>query len=160
LKTSQWLQSWALTESPDEQRGDHLAVADVNNDGRSDFVFSAGTGVLAFSTPQGFVEAKPGTVQFKSGSARPLFADLNGDGLPDLFVPQDGPGRFYANRSGQLTDATAESGALAQPIGMAVGATAVDFDADGKLDLVIGCLKGDKSLLPQQGTGAVRGRHR
>ena len=52
-----------------------------------------------------------------------------------------------------LTDATAQSGALAQPMGMAVGATAVDVDGDGKLDLVVGCLKGTNRCYRNTGTG-------
>ena len=134
-------------------KGDHLAVADVNNDGRSDFVYSAGLGVLAFSTPQGYVEAKAGTIQFKPGTVRPLFGDFDGDGLPDLFIPQDGPSRLFANRGGTLTEMTAQSGALAQPMGNAVSAAAVDFDGDGKLDLVVGCLKGTNRCFRNKGQG-------
>ncbi|MFO1045388.1 MAG: VCBS repeat-containing protein [Planctomycetaceae bacterium] len=134
-------------------KGDHIAVADINNDGRSDFLFSAGTGVLAMNTLQGFVEPKAGAIQFRSGSVRPLFADFDGDGLPELFVPQEGASRLFVNRGGVLTDATAQSGALAQPMGMAVGATAVDVDGDGKLDLVVGCLKGTNRCYRNTGTG-------
>src|SRR5207247_2020865 len=36
-------------------KGDHLAVADVNADGRADFLYSAGSGLLVLNTPQGFV---------------------------------------------------------------------------------------------------------
>ncbi len=134
-------------------KGDHLLVADINHDGRSDFVYCAGTGVLAYSTPKGFVEAKPGTVQFRTGAIRPLLADLNGDGLPELFVPQDGISRLFVNRNGVLTDATGQSGAIAQPMGVAVSATAIDFDSDGKLDLIVGCLKGTNRCFRNQGQG-------
>lgn len=134
-------------------KGDHIAVADINNDGRADFVYSAGTGLVAMSTPQGFVESKTPAVQFKSGGVRPLFADFDGDGLPELFVPQEGASRMYANRGGVLTDATAQTGAVAQPMGNAVGATAIDLDGDGKLDLVVGCLKGTNRCFRNKGQG-------
>src|SRR5205814_274574 len=39
-------------------KGDTLVVCDVNGDGRPDFFYGAGTGMLVFNTPQGFVEAK------------------------------------------------------------------------------------------------------
>ncbi|MBS0206241.1 MAG: VCBS repeat-containing protein [Planctomycetes bacterium] len=134
-------------------KGDHIAVADINNDGRIDFVYSAGSGLVAMNTPQGFVESRPMAVQFKSGGVRPLFADFDGDGLPELFVPQDGTSRMYANRGGVLTDATAQSGAVSQPMGRAVGATAIDLDGDGKLDLVVGCLKGINRCFRNTGQG-------
>jgi hypothetical protein len=134
-------------------KGDQLAVADVNNDGRADFVYSAGTGLLAFSTADGFVEAKPGTIQFRPGTIRPLFADLDGDGLPELFVPQNGICRMYSNRGGTFVDTTPQSGALASPMGDAVAATAVDFDGDGKLDLVVGRLKETNRCFRNKGQG-------
>ncbi|MEK6262693.1 MAG: VCBS repeat-containing protein [Planctomycetota bacterium] len=134
-------------------KGDQLAVADVNGDGRSDFVYSAGTGLLALSTPQGFVEVVDPAFQFRTGRVRPVFADLDGDGRPDLFVPQEGACRVFANRAGKLTEATAVFGAVAQPMGHAVSAAAADFDGDGKIDLVVGCLKGTNRYFRNGGQG-------
>ena len=72
--------------------------------------------------------------------------DFTGDGKPDLFVggrliPQryPHPARSYLlrNDGGRFTDVTAQvAPELAQPIGMITDAVWVDFDADGKLDLV------------------------
>src|SRR5581483_1738866 len=38
-------------------KGDTLTVCDVNGDGRPDFLYGAGTGLLALNTPEGFVIA-------------------------------------------------------------------------------------------------------
>ncbi|MBC7818266.1 MAG: VCBS repeat-containing protein, partial [Planctomycetaceae bacterium] len=134
-------------------KGDHLTVADLNGDGRGDFLYSAGTGLLALNTPQGFVEVKDSAIQFQAGKVRPVFADLDGDGQLDLFVPQSGTSKIFANRAGRFVDITAQCGAIAQPIGNAVSAAAVDFNKDGKVDLVVGCLKDSNRYFRNSGQG-------
>ena len=134
-------------------KGDHLTVADVNGDGRSDFLYSAGTGLLALSTAQGYVESKDPALQFQAGKVRPVFADLDGDGALDLFVPQTGTCKVFANRAGRFVDITAQCGAIVQPIGQAVSAAAVDFNKDGRVDLIVGCLKGANRYFRNTGQG-------
>ena len=39
-------------------KGYHLAVADVDGDGRTDLLYGAGDGLLVLNKPRGFVDAK------------------------------------------------------------------------------------------------------
>lgn len=134
-------------------KGDQLAIADFNMDGRPDFLYAAGGGILAMNTPEGFVETKTGQSFLKPGPVRPLFADFDGNGFPDLLVVQENGCQLYLNRNGQFVDATSQSGALIHPIRMAASAAAVDLDADGKLDLIVGCLKGTNRSFRNTGQG-------
>jgi hypothetical protein len=64
-----------------------------------------------------------------------VFADLNGDGWPDLVLACEwGPIRVFLNDHGLLRDATAELG-LAPFVGWWNGVTVGDFDGDGQLDI-------------------------
>jgi hypothetical protein len=140
-------------------KGDALAIADVDGDGRPDFLYSAGSGVLVLNTKNGFVEAKDTGISYKAGKVGPIFVDLNHDGKPDLFVPQDGVCKLFRNMGGaKFADITAASGDLAKPIGHAVCATWGDFDNDGHLDLMIGCLGGPNRFLRNKGDGTFEDR--
>ena len=135
-------------------KGDTLSVADVNGDGRPDFLYGAGTGILILNTPQGFIEAKDHGISYKTGKVGPVFVDYDHDGHPDLFVPQDGVCKLYHNDGkGHFTDVTAQAGDLAKPIGHAVCAAWGDFDNDGHLDLFVGCLRGPNRYFHNRGDG-------
>ena len=135
-------------------KGDHLATADVDGDGRYDFLYSAGTGVLVRNTPKGFVAAKDSGISYRCGRVAPAFGDFNGDGRPDLFVPQQGRCLLLRNDGkGRFTDVTAGSGALAEAVGRATCAVWTDFGNRGRLDLVVGCLKGPNRYFRGNGDG-------
>jgi len=135
-------------------KGDTLTVADVNNDGRPDFLYGAGTGLLVMNTSRGFVVAKDSGISYTPGKVGPIFADFNNDGRLDLFVPQNGPCKLFRNDGqGHFTDVTATAGDLAKPIPWATSAAWGDFDNDGHLDLVIGCLRGPNRFFRNKGDG-------
>jgi hypothetical protein len=134
--------------------GDHLAVADVNGDGRQDFLYSGGQGVVVLNTPQGFVEAKDSGISYKAGGVIPVFGDFDGDKAVDLFVPQTPKSKLFRNDGkGHFSDVTDKSGALAGFTGTATCAAWTDFNNTGRLDLLVGCLKGPNRFFRNLGNG-------
>ena len=135
-------------------KGDRLALADVDGDGRTDFLYSAGSGVLVLNKKEGFAEAKDSGLAFRAGQIAPVFGDFDGDKAPDVFVPQTGGSKLFRNDGkGRFTDITAKSGALASFTGDAACAVWTDFNNRGQLDLLVGCLRGPNRYFRHTGNG-------
>lgn len=135
-------------------KGDTLTVCDVNSDGWPDFLFGAGEGVLFLNSAYGFVPVNQSGLAFAAGKTGPAFGDFNGDGYPDLFVPQHGQGKlFQGDGRGKFVDVTARAGDLNKPISGATSAAWGDVDNDGHLDLILGCLRGPNRFLRNRGDG-------
>jgi hypothetical protein len=135
-------------------KGDRLALADVDGDGRTDFLYSAGNGVLVLNKKEGFAEAKDSGLAFRAGQITPVFGDFDGDKAADVFVPQSGGSKLFRNDGkGRFTDITAKSGALAAFTGDAACAVWTDFNNRGQLDLLVGCLRGPNRYFRHTGNG-------
>ncbi|HST07059.1 MAG TPA: VCBS repeat-containing protein, partial [Gemmatimonadaceae bacterium] len=131
---------------------------DANGDGRPDLYVTSGGYQLTPSSPllQDRLYINAGGGRFvRDSAALPVMltstatvraGDFNGDGKPDLFVggrltPRryPFPTRSYIlrNDGGHFTDVTAQVAPdLVQPGGMITDAQWIDFDGDGRLDLV------------------------
>ncbi len=140
-------------------KGRTLTVCDVNGDGRPDFLYGAGTGMLFLHTGKGFELARDSGISCKPGRVGPVFGDFMGDGLPGLFVPQNGACKLYRNDGkGHFADVTAQSGALSQLIAGATCAAWGDVTNSGRLDLVVGCLRGSNRFFRNKGDGTFEDR--
>jgi len=131
---------------------------DANGDGRPDLYVASGGYQLAPTSPllqdrlyinQGngkFVRDTRALPPMLTSKSVVRVGDFNGDGKPDLFVggrltPRNYPypTRSYIlrNDGGHFTDVTEEvAPELGKPGGMITDAAWVDFDGDGRLDLV------------------------
>lgn len=126
-----------------------MAMADVNGDGLIDLFVGARVIPGAWPLPARsrlLLGSADGQFVEDPANLRPLsalglvsaavFADLDGDGLPELIVAAEfGPVRILRNERGALRDVTRSmgmSGRTSRWNGVAAG----DFDGDGRLDLV------------------------
>jgi hypothetical protein len=135
------------------EKGDTLTVCDADGDGRPDFLYGAGGGLLVRNTPAGFVEAPDSGIRYRTGGVGPAFGDFDGDGRPDLIVPQGGGCKLFRNDGeGRFRDVTEKAG-LAGFVATATCSAWGDLDNDGHLDLVVGCLRGPNRFFRNAGDG-------
>jgi len=134
-----------------ETMGPGVAFIDYDNDGWPDIFIVNGMDwpghASKRSTPKLYHNNHDGTftdVTHKAGLDVEMFGmgvavgDYDNDGYDDLFVTALGESRlFHNNGNGTFTDVTQKAGLLG-PKEFSTSAAWVDYDRDGKLDLVVG----------------------
>jgi Ca2+-binding RTX toxin-like protein len=148
------------------------SFADVNGDGTLDLVVGAADGTLSYYQNTGTATA-PVYVQQTSAAnpfngidvgteSAPSFADVNGDGKPDLLVgAADGTLSYYQNTGTATVPVyVQQSGAGSNPFnGIVVGTESApsfaDVNGDGKLDLLVGAADGTLSYFRNTGTATA-----
>jgi len=133
-----------------ETMGPGVAFIDYDNDGWQDIFLANGTDwpgrPSKHSTPKLYHNNHDGTftdVTHKAGLDVELFGmgvtvgDYDDDGFDDLFITTMGQSHlFHNNGNGTFTDVTQKAG-LMGPKEFSTSAAWVDYDKDGKLDLVV-----------------------
>ncbi len=133
-----------------ETMGPGVAFIDYDNDGWQDIFIVNGTDwpghASKHSTPKLYHNNHDGTftdVTHKAGLDIEIFGmgvavgDYDNDGYDDLFVTAMGQSHlFHNNGNGTFTDVTQKAG-LMGPKEFSTSAAWVDYDKDGKLDLVV-----------------------
>jgi hypothetical protein len=81
--------------------------------------------------------------------------DYDNDGWPDLFVTYYGHSVLYRNQGdGSFRDVTEQAGLRSDAVRWDTGCTFVDYDNDGRLDLVVvNYLEFDRDKVPAPGSG-------
>jgi hypothetical protein len=133
-----------------ETLGPGVAFIDYDNDGWQDIFLVNGTRWPGHkgdaTTPALYHNNHDGTftdVTRKAGLAVPMYGmgvavgDYDNDGRDDLFVTAYGQNHlFHNNGNGTFTDVTRRAG-LAGPHELSTSAAWVDYDRDGRLDLLV-----------------------
>jgi hypothetical protein len=127
-----------------------VAFLDYDNDGWLDVLVLSGTrldGAPAGATNRLYRNNRNGTftdVTAKAGLTRVGWAssvtvgDFDNDGFDDLFITGYGYDALYRNNGdGTFTDITAKAGLTPTATRYGAGCTWIDYDRDGKLDLLV-----------------------
>ena len=150
-----------------EDTGGGCAFFDYDGDGLVDLYFANGCFLKGLSDVRGKGDPSQANAQGKlyrnqgdgtlqdvtlaAGLARTLYGmgcavgDYDGDGYPDLYVTCYGPNRLFRNRGDgtfEETGETARAAGIDWPrklgVKLSVGASFLDYDRDGNLDLFVG----------------------
>jgi enediyne biosynthesis protein E4 len=152
-----------------ETTGNGVAILDYDGDGLMDVFLPNGTtldggGKGARATAHlyrnkgglRFEDATEAAGLARGGWGQGVCAgDYDNDGRPDLFVTYYGRSVLYHNAgNGRFEDATAAAGLDAPGVRWDTGCSWLDYDLDGRLDLVVTAyLEFDRAKVPEPGAG-------
>src|SRR5439155_5232472 len=149
-----------LNQHQNLMNGAGLAAADFDGDGLCDLYLCSKEGSNALYRNLGGwrfedVTASAGVACENQSSVGAVFADINGDGRPDLLVTSfTGPNACFLNLGdGRFTNVTRTAGLLSR--GGSTSMALADLDGDGDLDLYV-CYFGIESLLRDGGAYSLQ----
>lgn len=128
--------------------------ADVDSDGALDLLVCND----AYSRPDvsffykgdgkgGFARVTGEFAELKSSTGGAYFGDLDGDGKPDLFMPNNSGKPAFFRNTGDWKFAPSTIAGLDQNPFPVSGSCWVDYNNDGMLDLCMACAQGGNTLL-------------
>ena len=154
-----------------ETNGCGTAFFDYDNDGWMDIFVMNGSRLEGFAkgvepTNHLYRNNKNGTftdvtdkanLRHSGWGSSVAVGDYDNDGNEDLFLTYYGQNVLYRNKgNGSFEDVTAKAGFPTSGIRWGSGATFIDYDRDGKLDLFVAdYLKFDVKTTPEPGKGAT-----
>jgi hypothetical protein len=150
-----------------ETTGTGVAIFDYDNDGLPDIFLVNGTTLDGRDKPTSHLYRNLGNLRFEDVTAKAglthtgwgqgvCAADYDNDGRRDLFVTYFGHSVLYHNEgNGVFKDVTEQSGLRSDAVRWDTGCSFVDYDLDGKLDLVVsGYVDFDIAKIPAPGSGS------
>jgi hypothetical protein len=134
-----------------ETTGTGVAILDYDNDGWPDIFLVNGTtleGFPAGTAPTNHVYRNQHDGTFTDVTAKAgltangwgqgvCVGDYDNDGWEDLYVTYYGKNRLYHNQSGVFTEVGEQSGVAGNGKAWGTGCAFVDYDRDGRLDLIV-----------------------
>ena len=146
--------------------GGGVAIGDVSGDGLPDIYFTANMGPNALYVNKGDFRFSDETAMSRVGgkggwNTGVAMADVNGDGLLDIYVCRSGKGEpdsrrnlLYINRGDLKFDERAAEFGLDDP-SHSTQATFFDFDNDGDLDLAVAWTYSSQTIRSSDTTGST-----